>query len=150
MVWIGQRSFRPNSKPAQDQHHRRQQYRQNLQVHMQLETQRRISLSELCDQDRSRHDAEESDGGDDTVATDERVVLRQVSEAVAHAVVAHCIEVDAHQVGQEEGVAVGVPGAVANDEAVALVAAATWIGEAAIAVGHFDCVDGGGGWCFER
>jgi hypothetical protein len=34
-----------------------------------------------------------------------------------------------------------------------LVAAATWIGEAAIAVGgHFDRDDGGGGgrWCFER
>jgi hypothetical protein len=135
MMRVRQSSFRSHRKPAQHQHHRRQQHRQDLQINVQLKTEARIPLSKLRYQDSSGHDSEESDGGDDAVAADERVVLRQVAEAVAHAVVAHCVEVDAHQVGQEEGVAVGVPGAVADGEAVARVAAATGIREAAIAGG---------------
>ena len=113
---------------------------------MQFQTQPRISLSKLRYQNSSRDNSKESYRRDDPMASNKRVVLRQVSESIAHAVISHCIKVDAHQVGQEESVAVCIPGAVADDEAVALVAAATWIGEAAIAVGgHFDRGDGGGG-----
>jgi hypothetical protein len=84
-------------------------------------------LTEFSYQDSSRHDAYEDHGGDDGVAAYERVVLRQVSKAIAHAIVSHRVEVDAHQVGQQKGVAVGVPCSVADCEAVARVAAATRI-----------------------
>lgn len=114
---------------------------------MQLETQARISLPKLRYQNSSWNNSKESDSRYNPMPSNKRVVLRQVSKSIAHAVISHCIKVDAHQIGQEESVAVCVPGAVADDEAVALVAAATWIGEAAIAVGgHFDRGGGGGGW----
>jgi hypothetical protein len=127
VVRVRKRSLRPDREPSKDQNDRRQQHRQNLQIDVQLQTERRIPLTEFRYQDSSRHDADEDQGGDDGVAAYEGVVLRQFSEAIAHAVVAHCVEVDAHQVGQQEGVAVGVPCSVADGEAVALVAAATGI-----------------------
>jgi hypothetical protein len=76
MMRVRQRSFRPNSKEAQNKHNRRQQYCQDLQINMQLKTEPRIPLSKLRYQDSSRQDAEECDGRDDTVASYERVVLR--------------------------------------------------------------------------
>jgi hypothetical protein len=127
VVRVRKRSLRPDREPSKNQNDRRQQHCQNLKINMQFQTQRRIPLTEFRYQNSSRHDADEDQRGDDGVAAYERVVLRQLSKAIAHAVVAHCVEVNAHQVGQQEGVAVGVPCSVADGEAVALVAAATGI-----------------------
>ena len=63
------------------------------------------------------------------MAFDEGVVFGEAGEAVAHAVVAHCGEVEALEVGEEEGVAGFVPGAVADVEGGGGVGAAARGGE---------------------
>lgn len=40
------------------------------------------------------------------------VVARQIFEPVAHPIIAHSLEVEADEIGEEEGVARAVPGAI--------------------------------------
>lgn len=98
-------------------------------------------MTVLCQEDCCGYDADEDNGGKDTMPSDESVVLGQAFEAVSHAIVLHRCEVQADQVGEQVAVSLPVPGAIAGVKCVARVRAAPHRGE--VTVRHCG-VDAGG------
>lgn len=92
-----------------------------------------IATVEASKEDGERDNAKESDRSDDTMASDQGVVLREFSEPVAHAcfrlsvfhviteecnrehtIVAHGVEIQPDEIGQQECVSLRIPRAIAH------------------------------------
>jgi hypothetical protein len=99
MMRIRQTPLRANRKPTQHQYNRSQKDGHDLEVYMQLVGVSTRRVVEARNEYGSRDDAQEGDGGHDTVSQDQTVIFRQASEAIAHTVVLHCRKVEALQVG---------------------------------------------------
>ncbi|KAI6853347.1 hypothetical protein KC350_g27 [Hortaea werneckii] len=114
VVRVRQAPLGANGEVSQHEDDGQEEDGEDLEVDVDFDRGPGVPPVELRHEDGGGHDGEEDDGGQHAVAQDQLVVAWQVGEAVAHAVVSHRLEVEAHEVGEQEGVAAIVPGAVAD------------------------------------
>jgi hypothetical protein len=85
MMRICQAALWTDCEHTQYQDNGGQQYGENLKPYMQAHCQPRVSPVETGNEDCGWHNEQKGNGGEDSMGSDNLVVIRQASEAISHA-----------------------------------------------------------------